>query len=1139
MYNRFLFIGLGGSGGKTLRFLKDQIRRWMKEHDIKGDDIPGGWQFLHIDAPPQPDGKELNSRVPQLDNHEYVGLVNAATTFDDLQSELDASDERRPELRVWRVEPTGLKIPVETGAGQYRAVGRTIGALHLGRIKSELRKKHSQMTSAKAGNDLASAYQKAQKADISTAGAGRGSTYVFVISSLAGGTGAGLFNAVCDLIRGDEIDRDKVFGIIYTSEIFDELPEAHKAGVHGNGLAAISEILNGFWWGGQSGPGDNGVVSPIVDRFLRAAGVAKDLNESGPSYPFLVGLRNAQGVSFGTFDDLFEGVGRALLAWITDEDVAGSFVSYATSNFKSSAADNMRGKALVDVGESEAIGVPPFSALGFARVSVGNDHFERFAVDRVARECYRHLVTHHSHSKEAERTAKSLGRKDPEAVTVALAKNYEGWFRDQLNIDETGSDPGPIRRELWHKAGEVNRYDGPCLEYKREVKEWADLETGRSRPASQWRELIDHAIEERFALPDQIRQDLDDGSRAWVSAIQERAQETVSEAMSRHGLLVTARLCSDAATYLRKNVADILTNNVVPDLKSWANDWQNLALPKLNDRIRGRLRGNDPKIDEYIDEAVHCRTYAADALIAVRAAELAREAADRLFDPMSEAISDAHKRLRNENIPKQFEFGPPANEFTLIEKNDYESLFDHWLRQTDDQLDLSSLPMLIIANTEITQEEDVDSPRTPPMLEVQRDWSPDARWSSQVPQNIRMKIASTRNALKERSEAWLKTDGGPFGEVFSLSLRNALNTELPDGPAITAKERQNYQNRFMAHLATALQASAPLIDIDTALSGLVGTKSGEQLTRHFSMLPFGRDPDGEHPMHNRVEDLLSPYIGKEKVADRMKPDHRARHIDVATQLSAPQSILALKSVLAPIAQNWHRQTTIGEVARQQFWQHRRAQYLQRFVPCPQAHLRCMVRGWFTARLLGLLSLNGAGDDILIYREGRSPAAFPNPLLSPVKRGDRLGPVLESLALAYVETAANGNLEPLEAYVHLLKLGQSSDDDVLNYESVNLHLARWLEAGRPIDNTLAVMPSSLMTLPDYASWNDRAEAVATVLDGEYDRYKQDYDKLEYEWDKDPSLLSRAPLWTGLWPLLGEELQRLSNAVKCHSLDDGLG
>ena len=29
MYSKYLFVGLGGSGGKTLRFLKREILRWM------------------------------------------------------------------------------------------------------------------------------------------------------------------------------------------------------------------------------------------------------------------------------------------------------------------------------------------------------------------------------------------------------------------------------------------------------------------------------------------------------------------------------------------------------------------------------------------------------------------------------------------------------------------------------------------------------------------------------------------------------------------------------------------------------------------------------------------------------------------------------------------------------------------------------------------------------------------------------------------------------------------------------------------------------------------------------------------------------------------------------------------------------
>ena len=74
MYSRFLFVGLGGSGGKTLRFLKNQIERWLEKNGqpIK---IPDSWQFLHIDTPDHADGQEIDHIVDQLavSSREVVG----------------------------------------------------------------------------------------------------------------------------------------------------------------------------------------------------------------------------------------------------------------------------------------------------------------------------------------------------------------------------------------------------------------------------------------------------------------------------------------------------------------------------------------------------------------------------------------------------------------------------------------------------------------------------------------------------------------------------------------------------------------------------------------------------------------------------------------------------------------------------------------------------------------------------------------------------------------------------------------------------------------------------------------------------------------------------------------------------------
>lgn len=1135
MYNRFLFIGLGGSGGKTLRFLKDQIRRWMKAHGIDGG-IPAGWQFLHIDAPPKPDGDELNDRVPHLSGDEYVGLVPGGVLFDAVQAQLDAAGGRRADLRTWRVEPAGLKIPIEAGAGQYRAVGHTIGTVYVNDIKTRIQAKFNSLSTNAAARELNYAYARAQGTE--TAPAAGVPTYVFVISSLAGGTGAGLLNTVCDLIRStDAAAGSNLFGIVYTSEVFNVLPEATRAGVHGNGLAAVCELLNGYWWGGNPSADDDVVVKPIDDLFLQAAGAVGTLTFSGPSYPFLVGLQNAAGVNFGTFDALFEGVGRALLSWVTDAEVAGSFVSYTIANFKNAASSNVRGEALVDRGETGAIGLPPFSALGFARVSLGTDHFERYAVDRVVRDSYEHLVDHHWKSDDAKRLGRALNSNDPETLAGRLAESHGAWFGGEVGIDETDHDPGPLRCELCPPDGRVDRTLGPCLEYQQWIEEGATLDAGGNRAASEWRGLVDAAVEEYFDdYAKQVQVGLDERSGEWVEAVERRLLGTVSAALARYGLRVTSRLCGDAASHLRTSVVDNLRVNVVPELRGWAERWREEAAKEL-EGVGGRLRSDDARLRRYVETAVHHRSFEVDALVAERAAELAGAAADRLFDPMARAIEDAFGRLRGDEGPGMADFGPPENEFSLIKVSEYQELFDRLLRQTFGSADYGKLREAVIGCTAC-------DPRSgDKFVDLARSWAPGARWSG-ASTSIDVTVSPTREGLARgllvrSATAWLNDEGGPFGELLGLSLRDALDTGAAAGAAAGSAERQEYQQRFMAYLPAAMDSASPLVEPDPALVGLVGTDAGKGLVWHLGKLPFGPGRDGAHPMQAPVEDILSPRIGADQVAELMTDDERRRHIDIASQLAAPQSVLALKSLLGPIAEDWGKQKGIGPVALQQFWEHRRARTLQRFVPCPQAHLRCLVRGWFTARMLGLLDPGGADGAILIARDGRSPAAFPNPLLSPSGGRDRLGPILESLGLAYVEVAERGSLEPLEAYVRLLHLGTSGAGGILHYESLNPQLAGWIESGRQDPSSFTGnVPAALAGLATAATWQERAEAVGGVLDEVRSGYESEYSGLQQDWDMAPGKLSKAPLWTGLWPLIGEEIDRLRRAVERHVPDDGL-
>ena len=57
MLHPFLFIGVGGSGGKTLRTLKADLEQRLLEVGYVGE-WPSCWQFLHIDVPTVADGND-------------------------------------------------------------------------------------------------------------------------------------------------------------------------------------------------------------------------------------------------------------------------------------------------------------------------------------------------------------------------------------------------------------------------------------------------------------------------------------------------------------------------------------------------------------------------------------------------------------------------------------------------------------------------------------------------------------------------------------------------------------------------------------------------------------------------------------------------------------------------------------------------------------------------------------------------------------------------------------------------------------------------------------------------------------------------------------------------------------------------
>ena len=54
MLTPYLFVGLGGSGGKTLQYLKHFLQTRLDQVEYQGE-FPKGWKFIWFDVPTSQD----------------------------------------------------------------------------------------------------------------------------------------------------------------------------------------------------------------------------------------------------------------------------------------------------------------------------------------------------------------------------------------------------------------------------------------------------------------------------------------------------------------------------------------------------------------------------------------------------------------------------------------------------------------------------------------------------------------------------------------------------------------------------------------------------------------------------------------------------------------------------------------------------------------------------------------------------------------------------------------------------------------------------------------------------------------------------------------------------------------------------
>lgn len=1039
---RMLMIGVGGSGGKTLRFVRRDLRRRLLEAGFDDSFFPKSWQMIQIDAPRTADGAEdgLPSTLPAND---YVGVAITDTPYDRYdESMVTKSPNAAEAVAGWRPDPNKVLSSIDptTGAGQLRAIGRVIYTAGIKRVADRIGQAVMDVLSEQANQDHSLVQDRL---GITRPPGYTDTPLVVVISSLSGGSGSGMFLDVCDLLRFMSARGEthnwlrEPYAVLYAPDVFDELQDLARGGVEPNALAALSELMAGSW--------DVDAFNPTDKAFLEAAGVPGGVPgkiKRGPGYPFVVGRSNGV-ITLENQVAVYQAMGTMLAVVASHPDVQSSLAAYSRANWTLTQQYG---------GEVPFLPARPksLSALGYAAVGLGRDLFAQYASQRLARACVERILRAHYTDDVPQRITAEAAR------DAVVDKHYE-LFVGACGLSERGTDHNQIIDEVRDHdrvvAQMASARDGLV----------ADLRRGSPRSPAEWAGVIEGRVGDlRQGFLETCRQERVANAQAWCQSIQHRVLSTVARYVADYGLPVTVELLQrlvGPSGELIDVVAELGNEQAHHERQAVQSrggaarilgEWTANVLPPENELLR-----------QGVTESMYQLWWQSEADASQLTADLITDFRKGFLLPLHRAMSEALGALTRESTDEPArtspfslwpEYGvpdelhPPANEFLLEAVETYPSSFETQVGATVGETNFAAAETAVMEeivtgvwNGRTIAEQPV-SEQT--VLELRRPWScgvPTVSTGREEAALIEVHI--TLSEILSRSREWVYQPDRAIGAY----VRETLKDYLAPGGAVGTAEADTRRQRFGESLRSAMEAAKPLASLDPVLVDQLygGLQAAPQPI--LSPLPF---PPG-HPARQISENVLTATgVSAGVLGDCFGEEPRAK-IHISRLLPAPFDPVVFSSLTGPIRTSWSRSQNDGTRSLiEGFWTWRRAQPLDKFVPVPSDVLMAMVRGWYTARLLDWASTYDelAPDAQWILSAKGEQLHFPNPLLgtSPTSAFDVLPALLESLPLAMLDFSANKRETSL-AYARLQDLGTSAQPGG-QYVMANRELAAWVGQG---------------------------------------------------------------------------------------------
>ena len=1079
MFRPFLVVGIGGAGGKTLRAARQALQSKL---DLQGWEAgwPEAWQFLHIDSPTTPDGLEFPA--PLLPQEDYLSLVPNGVGYKVIHDKVlgGLGAKLAPDVQRCLPTPEEVNPPVNLAPGPYRAIGRTLVMAAMKDIHDKVRESLGKMQSTSADAELKE-ITRLFGAEVSASQ----TPTVIVISSVAGGSGAGMFIDVAEAIKaaiGPEEWAHRIFSLLFAPDVFEELGEGILGSLSGNAMGTLAELTSGFW---RSAPTE-GTLALYKKHVLD---VPKDTRSTlGPAFNYVIGRRNgnANPIDFGSQAGVYKALATSLAAWMTDE-VIQDHMSIYTPPRVSTLQDRTQ-LATVSAGQ-------PLSSLGFARVTLGTDRFIQYAAERLAKQTLETLLRQHIS------TAPMLPGQSEEEWIEHFTNLNEGAFISECGLNELAEENNQVVEALAPDTAELQE------RFKRAISTAVAGEiSAGGRSHEEWTSLMVNAYQ--AILPDHLEDMsklVQEKAREWVQRMPEKILTLVTQTASRQGLPVTVKLLERLIQRTMAGAKELTKQQPVHVGDSGAIRHTVAQAMEPAAAMESVPRAH-PTIAQALTEMELAMNSAMMADIEKNAGELVVDFSENFLEPLRLTLSRGYFALKDatayyklpDNTQNPYAGWPdftqkgvgrhllPApNESMLIDIEDFPAEFDKLVNQTvNDSTRTRSRIVIeeVVMGFKLGEVSKLQEHQHWDVLLLKQSWIPKNR-------HYQIREASSQSGVfgfvtdhmeyPEFAKKWIMKPGGAFRGFLDQTISSYLQA---DGDQVAQNARSQ---TFVAAVRSAIESADPLVELDQKL--LLATHGQIDRLAISSGIPL----DKTNPLREQIDKTLVTngydpdrgwYISGSKAAN-------TKSIDIFTQLTSSISPIPMASLMKPILQEWSK-AGHGYSARSNFMTWRRGRTLAEAIPAHPDQWQLMLNGWFVARLLNAFehdksdsTFKEKGPRLSIWASPSSGwVDFPYPLHSAQIASnvdDFPAIVLDSLIVAMAECHRATSIKPLEPYQRLIDLGGSrgSWDD----------LSTWILDGR-------VEPGAPTPRADRAgtaemSSQERQDACAAYLEDLLTKFRQ--------------------------------------------------